>query len=50
MMSQTHIGYTSWNHPRANKMPAVSYIQTDTSALLGYMAEHGLKPNGAVLA
>ncbi|UCH14547.1 MAG: glycosyl hydrolase 115 family protein, partial [Bacteroidales bacterium] len=44
MMSQTHIGYTTWNHPRANKMPAVSYIQTDTSALLGYMVEHGPEP------
>ncbi|MFB9864236.1 glycosyl hydrolase 115 family protein [Rufibacter immobilis] len=45
MMSQTHIGYTSWNHPPANKMPAVSYVQTDSSALLGFMVEHGLNPS-----
>ena len=44
MMSQTHIGYTSWNHPRANMMPAVSYIQTDSASLLGFMVEHGLSP------
>jgi hypothetical protein len=44
MMSQTHIGYTTWNHPRTNRMPAVSYIHTDTSALLGYMIEHGSEP------
>ncbi|MFD3002355.1 glycosyl hydrolase 115 family protein [Pontibacter toksunensis] len=44
MMSQTHIGYTSWNHPRANMMPAISYIQADSSALLGFMVEHGLNP------
>jgi len=45
MMSQTHIGYTSWNHPRANKMPAVSYIQTDTAAKLGFMVEYGPAPS-----
>lgn len=26
MMSQTHIGYTYWQQPEANKMPAVNYI------------------------
>jgi len=45
MMSQTHIGYTSWNHPRANKMPAVSFIQSDTAARLGFMVEHGPSPS-----
>lgn len=45
MMSQTHIGYTSWNHPPANKMPAISYIQPDSTALLGYFIEHGSAPN-----
>jgi hypothetical protein len=44
MMSQTHIGYTSWNHPRANMMPGISYVQTDSAALLGYTIEHGLSP------
>ena len=28
MMDQTHIGYTSWNHPPHNIMPAVSYVDT----------------------
>ena len=41
MMSQTHIGYTSWNNPPANKMPEVSYIQTPSSARPGYVVEHG---------
>ncbi len=44
MMSQTKIGYTSWNHPRANMMPAVSYIQTRNVPTLGFMVEHGLNP------
>lgn len=26
MMSQTHIGYTNWQQPSANKMPPVQYI------------------------
>lgn len=44
MMSQTHIGYTSWNHPPANKMPSVSYIQERDTATLGYNLEHGSEP------
>lgn len=44
MMSQTHMGYTSWNHPRANIMPSVSYISADTAAKLGYMIEYGPSP------
>ncbi|MBX2917047.1 MAG: glycosyl hydrolase 115 family protein [Cyclobacteriaceae bacterium] len=28
MMSQTHIGYTNWQQPPVNKMPAVHYITT----------------------
>ena len=27
MMEQTHIGYTSWNHPDVNIMPAVTYVE-----------------------
>lgn len=42
MMSQTHIGYTSWNNPPVNRMPAVSYIQIPTSPGLGYVVEHGV--------
>ncbi|MBX2893804.1 MAG: glycosyl hydrolase 115 family protein [Cyclobacteriaceae bacterium] len=28
MMSQTHIGYTYWQQPPVNKMPAVMYLQS----------------------
>jgi len=41
MMAQTHIGYTSWNNPPANKMPAVSCIHTPKKPQLGYIVEHG---------
>ena len=41
IMSQTHIGYTSWNNPPANKMPEVSYLQVENSARLGYVVENG---------
>ncbi len=44
MMSQTHIGYTSWAHPPLNTMPAVSYVQVPKSAELGYLLEYGKKP------
>ena len=44
MMSQTHIGYTYWNHPPLNRMPAVSYVQEKESAELGYLLEYGEKP------
>jgi hypothetical protein len=40
MMDQTHIGYTSWNNPQYNKMPAVSYLQNNPNAALGYVVEH----------
>ncbi|MFA9391986.1 MAG: glycosyl hydrolase 115 family protein [Prolixibacteraceae bacterium] len=45
MMSQTHIGYTSWAHPPLNTMPAVSYVQLQDAAELGYLLEYGKKPN-----
>jgi hypothetical protein len=45
MMSQTRIGYTSWNNPPVNKMPELSYIQTPTPAGIGYVVEHGANPN-----
>lgn len=41
MMSQTHIGYTTWNHPPVNKMPAISLLQTNKNAELGYVIENG---------
>ncbi|MBP7506548.1 MAG: glycosyl hydrolase 115 family protein [Prolixibacteraceae bacterium] len=44
MMSQTHIGYTYWNHPPLNMMPAVSYVQLPKAAELGYLLEYGSRP------
>ena len=44
MMSQTHIGYTSWAHPPLNRMPAVSYVQPVEKAELGFFLEHGGQP------
>ncbi|WP_367914710.1 glycosyl hydrolase 115 family protein [Leadbetterella sp. DM7] len=32
MMSQTHIGYTSWQEPRRNIMPKVSYLEQGITA------------------
>lgn len=31
MMSQTHIGYTSWQEPRRNILPKVSYLEQGTA-------------------
>ena len=33
MMSQTHIGYTYWQQPLTQKMPAVNYLSTDSMVL-----------------
>lgn len=44
MMSQTHIGYTYWNQPPLNLMPAVSYVQVQKPAELGYFIEYGATP------
>ena len=38
-MEQNHIGYTSWNEPSVDRMPAVTYIQAPTEAALGYVVE-----------
>ncbi len=43
MMAQTHIGYTSWNNPPVNKMPAVSWVQPAKDAQLGLVVEYGTK-------
>jgi hypothetical protein len=32
MMSQTHIGYTYWQQPDVQKMPAVQYVPADTAS------------------
>ncbi|RKD13290.1 glycosyl hydrolase [Pelobium manganitolerans] len=45
MMSQTHIGYTSWAHPPLNTMPAVSFVQLQKTPELGYLLEYGRKPS-----
>ena len=45
MMSQTHIGYTSWNNPPVNKMPEVSYIQVPSNAQMDYQIEYVKSPN-----
>jgi Gylcosyl hydrolase family 115 C-terminal domain len=39
MMDQTHIGYSAWNDPPANVMPAVSWIQVPEAGSLGVSAE-----------
>jgi hypothetical protein len=45
MMSQTHIGYTFWDHPPLNMMPPVSYVQPyKKTPELGYLLEYGIKP------
>ena len=44
MMAQTHIGYTYWQHPPLNRMPAVSYVQPVEGAALGFLVEHGERP------
>ncbi|HUB51100.1 MAG TPA: glycosyl hydrolase 115 family protein [Terracidiphilus sp.] len=38
MMDQTHIGYTFWNEPAANTMPAITRIQVRETGSLGIMA------------
>lgn len=35
MMSQTHIGYTSWQEPRYNNMPEVTYVELPKKAKVG---------------
>lgn len=44
MMSQTHIGYSYWNHPPLNRMPAVSHVQLGEEAELAFFVEHGPRP------
>ncbi len=39
MMDQTHIGYTSWQQPNRNIMPAVKEIEIPTNAEMGVAVE-----------
>lgn len=39
MMDQTHIGYTYWQEPRANKMPDVKYIDVPAKGEMGVTVE-----------
>jgi len=39
MMDQTHIGYTFWNEPPLNAMPAVQYVQPLKGAHMSVFAE-----------
>jgi hypothetical protein len=39
MMDQTHIGYTSWQQPNRNIMPAVKEIEVPTNAEMGVAIE-----------
>src|SRR5207245_2894521 len=39
MMDQTHLGYTFWNQPPANMMPAVSEIQVAPTGQMGVAVE-----------
>ncbi len=36
MMDQTHIGYTYWQQPTFNRMPAVKYVSEDSAQLNAY--------------
>ncbi len=44
ILSQTHIGYTYWNNPPVNKMPAVSYVHVPAISRLGYVIENVAGP------
>ncbi|HLV62847.1 glycosyl hydrolase 115 family protein [Galbibacter sp.] len=35
MMSQTHIGYTSWQEPRYNNIPEVTYVELQDNPTVG---------------
>jgi len=45
MMSQTHIGYTYWNHPPLNKIPVLSYVHVRDEPDFGFLLEYGKKPH-----
>ena len=39
MMDQTHIGYTYWQEPRTNKMPAIAQVDLPAAAGMGVAVE-----------
>jgi hypothetical protein len=39
MMDQTHIGYTYWQEPRTNKMPAIQTIELPSQSKMGVAIE-----------
>lgn len=39
MMSQTHIGFTTWSDPKQNNMPAVTSVQAQADAAFGVAVE-----------
>jgi len=41
MMSQTHIGYTSWNNPPKNIMPDITYVDIEKQPKLACLPEYG---------
>ena len=47
MMDQTHLGYTWWQQPALNVMPAVSDVQPSTSSGMGVAAEMSVIIEGA---
>jgi hypothetical protein len=47
MMDQTHIGYTTWQQPALNAMPAVQQIQPLTGAHMVVFPEGPFTPEGA---
>lgn len=49
MMSQTHIGYTSWNNPPVNRMPSVKEISHANEPGLGYVLENDANTFGKSL-
>ena len=54
MMSQTHLGYTYWNQPPRNVMPAVSEVQAPLAADMGVAVQGNAQvwpgPDGDKLA
>jgi hypothetical protein len=44
MMDQTHIGYTYWQQPPVNRMPAVKYVSSDSTVEPSTLI-HGLDPS-----
>ncbi len=46
MMDQTHLGYTFWNEPPLNTMPAVTEVQPANDARMGIAAEGAASSTG----